>query len=158
LIISLQNKEFSISTTNMPRSVAPPPSSEFSIRLTKSFGQTPTEKTEIIGEPNRTANIKITKHVGKDNQTITTKEGSIQSDDVNELLSIVRPLEGLPTNPNEDIYGFDTRIILTTFEVQWDNGEEIEGAGADTNPTEENKQTFKDVLDSITALARQSAK
>jgi hypothetical protein len=142
----------------MPRSMAPPPSSEFSIRLTKSFGQTPTEKTEIIGEPNRTANIKITKHVGKDNQTITTKEGSIQSDDVNELLSIVRPLEGLPTNPNEDIYGFDTRIILTTFEVQWDNGEEIEGAEADTNPTEENKQTFKDVLDSITALARQSAK
>ncbi len=138
--------------------MAPPPSSEFSIRLTKSFGQTPTEKTEIIGEPNRTANIKITKHVGKDNQTITTKEGSIQSDDVNELLSIVRPLEGLPTNPNEDIYGFDTRIILTTFEVQWDNGEEIEGAEADTNPTEENKQTFKDVLDSITALARQSAK
>jgi len=138
--------------------MAPPPSSEFSIRLTKSFGQTPTEKTEIIGEPNRTANIKITKHVGKDNQTTTTKEGSIQSDDVNELLSIVRPLEGLPTNPNEDIYGFDTRIILTTFEVQWDNGEEIEGAEADTNPTEENKQTFKDVLDSITALARQSAK
>jgi len=138
--------------------MAPPPSGEFSIRLTKSFGQTPTEKTEIIGEPKRTANIKITKHVGKDNQTITTKEGSIQSDDVNELLSIVRPLEGLPTNPNEDIYGLDTRIILTTFEVQWDNGEEIEGAEADTNPTEENKQTFKDVLDSITALARQSAK
>ncbi len=138
--------------------MAPPPSGEFSIRLTKSFGQTPTEKTEIIGEPNRPANIKITKHVGKDNQTITTKEGSIQSDDVNELLSIVRPLEGLPTNPNEDIYGLDTRIILTTFEVQWDNGEEFEGAEADTNPTEENKQTFKDVLDSITALARQSAK
>ena len=79
------------------------------------------------------------------------------SDDVNELLALVRPLEGLPTNPSEDVYGFDTRIILSTFEVQWDNGE-VEGAEAATNPTEENKQTFKDVMDSITALARMKAK
>ncbi|KAK4694472.1 hypothetical protein P7C71_g3123, partial [Lecanoromycetidae sp. Uapishka_2] len=142
----------------MPRSMAPPPSSEFSIRVTKSFGQTPTEKIEIIGEPNRSANIKVTNHVGKDNQTINTKEGSIKSDDVNELLAVVRPLEGLPTNPSQDIYGFDTRIILSTFEVQWDNGEDIEGAEAETNPTEENIQTFKTVMDSIRALARQSAK
>lgn len=142
----------------MPRSMAPPPSNEFSIRVTKNFGQTPTEKIEIIGEPNRPANIKVTNHLGKDNQTITTKQGSIQSDDVNELLSVVRPLEGLPTNPNEDIYGYDTRIVLSTFEVQWDNGEDVEGAEAATNPTEENKQTFKDVMDSIRALARQSAK
>lgn len=70
----------------------------------------------------------------------------------------MRPLEGLPTNPNEDIYGYDTRIVLSTFEVQWDNGEDVEGAEAATNPTEENKQTFKDVMDSIRALARQSAK
>ena len=80
------------------------------------------------------------------------------SEDVNELLAVVRPLEGLPTNPNEDVYGFDTRIILSTFEVQWDNGEDIEGAEAPTNPTEENKQTFKDVMDSIMSLVRMKAK
>lgn len=113
--------------------MAPPPSGEFSIRLTKSFGQTPTEKIEIIGEPNRFATIKITNHVGAQNQTIIAKEGSIQADDVNELLSLVRPLEGLPTNPDEDVYGLDTRVILSTFEVQWDNGEEVEGAEAATN-------------------------
>ncbi|KAL8719379.1 MAG: hypothetical protein Q9225_003609 [Loekoesia sp. 1 TL-2023] len=138
--------------------MAPPPSGEFSIRLTKSFGQTPTEKIEIIGEPNRFATIKVTNHVGAQNQTIIAKEGSIQADDVNELLSLVRPLEGLPTNPDEDVYGLDTRVILSTFEVQWDNGEEVEGAEAATNPTEENKQTFKEVVDSINALARQTAK
>ncbi|KAL8688590.1 MAG: hypothetical protein Q9218_005538 [Villophora microphyllina] len=142
----------------MPRSMAPPPSGEFSIRLTKSFGQSPTEKIEIIGEPNRFATIKVTNHVGAQNQTIIAKEGTIQADDVNELLSIVQPLAGLPSNPDEDIYGFDTRIILATFEVQWDNGEDVEGAEAKTNPTEENKQTFKDVADSIQALARQKAK
>ncbi|KAL9584722.1 MAG: hypothetical protein Q9203_004555 [Teloschistes exilis] len=142
----------------MPRSMAPPPSGEFSIVLTKSFGATPTEKTEIIGEPNRFATIKVTNHVGAQNQTIIAKEGTIQADDVNELLSIVQPLGGLPSNPDEDVYGFDTRIILSTFEVQWDNGEDVEGVEARTNPTEENKQTFKDVMDSINALARQTAK
>lgn len=81
-----------------------------------------------------------------------------RSDDVNELLALVRQLEGLPTNPDEDVYGFDTRIILSTFEVQWDNGEEVEGTEAATNPTDENKQTFKEVADSIQALARQKAK
>lgn len=80
------------------------------------------------------------------------------SDDVNELLALVRQLEGFPTNPDEDVYGFDTRITLSTFEVQWDNGEDVEGAEARTNPTDENKQTFKDVVDSIKALARQNAK
>ena len=142
----------------MPRSMAPPPSNEFTIRVTKSFGQTPTEKIEVIGEPNRPANVKITRHGGKDNPTITVKEGSIQSEDVNELLSLVRPLEGFPTNSNDDIYGFDTRMVFTTFDIQWDNGEDVEGAGMATKPTEENKQTFKDVMDSIMALARQSAK
>ena len=49
------------------------------------------------------------------------------------------------------------RVILSTFEIQWDNGEEVEGE-ADSNPTDENKQTFKDVVDSIQALARRNAK
>lgn len=82
---------------------------------------------------------------------------AISSEDVNELLSLVKQLGGLPSNPNEDIYGFDTRIVLTTFEVQWDNGEDMSGESA-ANPTDENKQTFKDVMDSIMSLARQTAK
>ncbi|MCJ1457331.1 hypothetical protein MMC28_007699 [Mycoblastus sanguinarius] len=142
----------------MPRSMAPPPSSEFNVTLTRSFGKTPTSKIEIIGEPNRVANVKTTTHVGAQNQTVITKEGSIQADDTNELLALVRQLEGFPSNPGEDVYGFDTRIILSTFEVQWDNGEEVEGAEAVTNPTEENKGTFKEVMDSILALARQTAR
>lgn len=44
--------------------------------------------------------------------------------------------------------------MLTTFEIQWDNGGEVEGEGL----TEENKETFKDVMDSIHALARAKAK
>lgn len=139
--------------------MAPPPSGEFSIQLTRSFGKTPpSEKIEFIGEPNRSASVKVTSRTGAENQTVLTKSGSVKADDVNELLSLVRQLEGFPSNPNEDIYGLDTRIILSTFEVQWDNGEEVEGAEAATNPTEENKQTFKDVVDSISSLARQTAK
>ena len=64
-------------------------------------------------------------------------------------------MAGLPTNPKEDVYGLDSQLTLTTFEVQWDNGENVEGGDA---PTDENKQTFKDVVDSIHNLARQSAK
>ena len=69
----------------------------------------------------------------------------------------MRQLEGLPTSPTQDIYGFDTRIILTTFEIQWDSGEEAEGEST-ASPTDENKQTFKDVMDSIQSLVRQTAK
>ncbi|KAL8757394.1 MAG: hypothetical protein Q9199_002271 [Rusavskia elegans] len=142
----------------MPRSMAPPPSGEFSIRLTKPFSATPTSKIEIIGEPNRPANIKHTTHVGAQNQTLIIKEGSIDAEDSNELMDLIRPLAGLPSDPNEDVYGLDARLDVATFEVQWDNGEEVEGAEAKSNPTEENKQMFRDVVESIEALTRQKAK
>ncbi|KAL8913022.1 MAG: hypothetical protein Q9171_002090 [Xanthocarpia ochracea] len=142
----------------MPRSMAPPPSGEFAIRLTKPFTDMPTSKIEIIGEPNRPATIKHTTHVGADNQTLIIKEGSIDASDSNELVDLVRPLAGFPSNPDEDIYGLGVRLDLATFEVQWDNGEDVEGAEAKSNPTEENKQTFKDVVESIEALTRQKAK
>ncbi len=48
---------------------------------------------------------------------------------MNELLSLVKQLEGFPTNSEEDVYGLDTRLVLTTFEIQWDNGGEVEGEG-----------------------------
>lgn len=138
--------------------MAPPPSGEFSIRLTKPFTATPTSKIEIIGEPNRPANIKHTTHVGAQNQTLIIKEGSIDAEDSNELMDLIRPLAGLPSDPNEDVYGLDARLDVATFEVQWDNGQEVEGAEAKSNPTEENKQMFKDVVESIEALTRQKAK
>ena len=144
--------------TNMPRSMAPPPSGEFAIRLTKPFTDTPTSKIEIIGEPNRPATIKHTTHVGAENQTLIIKEGSIDKSDSNELMDLVRPLAGFPSNPDEDVYGLGVRLDIATFEVQWDNGEDVEGAEAPSNPTEENKQTFKDVVESIEALTRQKAK
>lgn len=138
--------------------MAPPPSGEFSIRLTKPFTATPTSKIEIIGESNRPANIKHTTHVGAQNQTLIIKEGSIDAEDSNELMDLIRPLAGLPSDPNEDVYGLDARLDVATFEVQWDNGQEVEGAEAKSNPTEENKQMFKDVVESIEALTRQKAK
>ena len=73
-------------------------------------------------------------------------------------MDLIKPLAGFPSDPNSDIYGLDTRLGLATFEVQWDNGEEVEGAEAKSNPTDENKQTFKDVVESIEALTRQKAK
>ena len=73
---------------------------------------------------------------------------------MNELLSLVKQLEGFPTNSEEDVYGLDTRLVLTTFEIQWDNGGEVEGEGL----TEESKGTFRDVVGSVEALARGRAK
>ncbi|KAI4087033.1 MAG: hypothetical protein LQ344_007090 [Seirophora lacunosa] len=146
----------------MPRSMAPPPSGEFSVTLTKSFSlSSPSaEKIEIIGEPNRPATVHVTSHAGAQAQTLLAKEGSLQADDVNELLSLVTPLGGFPSKAGEDVYGLDARLVLSTFEVQWDNGEDA-GAGTiggEEGPTEENKQTFRDVVESIEALARQKAK
>ncbi|KAL8779156.1 MAG: hypothetical protein Q9213_007082 [Squamulea squamosa] len=142
----------------MPRFMAPPPSGEFSIRLTKPFTNTPTSVIEIIGEPNRPASIKHTTHVGAQNQTLIIKEGTIDADDSNELMDLIKPLAGFPSNPDEDIYGLDARLDLATFVVQWDNGEDVEGAEARTNPTEENKEVFRDVVGSIEALVRLKAK
>jgi len=46
------------------------------------------------------------------------------------------------------------RLSLTTFDIQWDNGDDVEG----NNPTEENKQAFKEVADFIEELGRKHAK
>ncbi|KAL9596807.1 MAG: hypothetical protein Q9219_005566 [cf. Caloplaca sp. 3 TL-2023] len=144
----------------MPRIMAPPPSGEFSIRLTKPFSSSPTpssaEKIEILVEPNRFATIKHTSHTGAQNQTLLAKQGTIQAEDANELLALVQPLGGLPTNAGEDVYGLDARVVLSTFEVQWDNGEEGEGEGGVV--TEENREVFRGVVESVEALARMKAK
>ncbi|KAI4121775.1 MAG: hypothetical protein LQ341_007368, partial [Variospora aurantia] len=154
-----ENKKKKKKKTTMPRSMAPPPSGEFSITLTKSFSLSDpsAEKISIIGEPNRPATISVASRTGAQNQTLLAKEGALQADDVNELLDLVRPLGGFPSKAGEDVYGLGVRLVLSTFEVQWDNGDEdeVEGRG---EVTEENKQTFRDVVESIEALARQKAK
>ena len=60
----------------MPRSMAPPPSGEFLVRLQKPFNGTPTHTVDITGEPNRSANIKQTHHHGN---TIEEKVGTMAS-------------------------------------------------------------------------------
>lgn len=70
-------------------------------------------------------------------------------------MSLVSQLRGFPTSSASDIYGLDTKLELTTFEIQWENNEED---AVSTEATAENKSTFKDVVESIEALARQKAK
>lgn len=66
----------------------------------------------------------------------------------------MEPLAGLPSDAGKDVYGLDTRLVVSGFEVQWDNGgEEREG-----EVTEENRETFKGVVESLEALARMKAK
>ncbi|TKA66646.1 hypothetical protein B0A49_08632 [Cryomyces minteri] len=132
-----------------------PSGEEFDISLHRSFSGPPSKKVEIIGSANRQATIKHTEHTGKN---ILTSEGTVKRDEVDELLGACAQLRGLPTNSNKDLYGFDVRVSLTTFDIQWDNGDDIEGAESDANPTEENKQMFKEVVDRIEALARKHAK
>ena len=40
----------------------------------------------------------------------------------------MQPLGGFPSNSGKDIYGQDTRMVLSTFEVQWDNLGEVVSA------------------------------
>jgi hypothetical protein len=55
------------------------------------------------------------------------------------------------------VYGIDTRLELQTFEIQWTNAED-DAAAKDLTLVEETKTTFKDVVDSIEAAARQFVK
>lgn len=73
-------------------------------------------------------------------------------------MDLIRPLAGLPSDSNKDLYGKDARLDVATFEVQWDNGEEVEGGQEGREVTVENKKTFGDVVESIEALTRLKAK
>lgn len=68
-------------------------------------------------------------------------------------------VRGFPSHPNNDIYGIDTKLDLTTFDIQWSNQEEDPTAATDiTEIADEQKDDFKRVTDSIEALARTFAK
>ncbi|KAK8194196.1 hypothetical protein M8818_007384 [Zalaria obscura] len=137
----------------MPRQVAPPPSGEFIVRLQKPFSGTPTHVVEVIGEPNRSASVKVTDQ-SSDN-AITKKTGDCSADDVNELMSLISQLRGFPSHPSKDIYGLDTRLEFNSFEIQWASDEED---SVSDEVTAENKDTYKQVADSIAALGRTFAK
>ena len=70
-------------------------------------------------------------------------------------MTIVNQLRGFPGSSSSDIYGLDTKLELHTFEIQWanDDDESVVEILAD-----EQKSTFKDIVDSIQSLARQFAK
>lgn len=75
-------------------------------------------------------------------------------------MSLISSLRGLPSAANKDIYGQSTRLELATLDIQWSN-EEDDPSGEDAvpgEPTDENKDDFKRVVQSIEALGRQFAK
>ncbi|KAF2269517.1 hypothetical protein CC78DRAFT_564772 [Lojkania enalia] len=139
----------------MPRMVAPQPHAEFNVKLKKPFTGASTHTVEITGEPNRTANIKTTTHHGGNSKE---KLGTMSSDDVQELLSLVSQLRGFPSNETEDIYGLDAVIELQTFEIAWTNQETDPAADVVNEVSNETQSTFKDVVDSIEAAGRAFAK
>ncbi|KAK4634028.1 hypothetical protein CLAFUW4_00563 [Fulvia fulva] len=148
------------STTNhiqtiitMPRQVAPPPSGEFNIKLVKPFSGPATHSVEVTGEPNRPAVVRVSRYDG-DNKS-SEKSGDVPKDDVNELMNLVNQLRGFPSHPSKDVYGFDTKLELNTFEIQWANEDDDAAAG---DVAQETKDGFKRIADSIDALGRTFAK
>lgn len=78
-------------------------------------------------------------------------------DDTNELLSLVDPIRGFPSNATKDIYGVNAKLDFALPEIQWSNGDE-DPAAAGGEVAEESKDEFKRVVESIEALARTFAK
>ncbi|GAB7352410.1 hypothetical protein MBLNU459_g2836t1 [Dothideomycetes sp. NU459] len=137
----------------MPRSMAPPPSGEFEVRLQKPFSGPPTHVVEIIGEPNRPASVSVTDT--SSSHSIVKKTGDCSADDVQELMSLISQLRGFPSDKSKDIYGLDTRLEFNTFEIQWASDDDDSVA---SEVTGESKETYKEVADSIQALGRMFAK
>ncbi|KXT04415.1 hypothetical protein AC578_3641 [Pseudocercospora eumusae] len=166
----------------MPRQVAPPPSGEFRVKLQKPFSGkniltppstvhtdtkgpseltkatpgAPTHSVEVLGEPNRPASIRMTQYNG--NSKSSEKSGDVPKDDVNELMSLVSALRGFPSHPSKDVYGLDTTLDLTTFDIQWGNADEDPAANEINELAAEQKDGFKRIVDSIEALGRTFAK
>jgi hypothetical protein len=82
----------------------------------------------------------------------------VPKDDVVELMTLVNQLRGFPSHAGEDVYGLNVYFELNTFEIQWANKDEDSSADVISEIAQEQKQTFKDVVDSFEALARTFAK
>lgn len=157
----------------MPRQVAPPPSGEFQVTLSKPFSGkhritfnvstiidestgTPTHQIEVIGGHNGSASIRQT-HTSNSG-TSDEKKGDVPADDVKELLSLVSTLRGFPSNASKDVYGADVKVDFNTMEIQWSNGDDDSASDVVNEIAGEQKDEFKRVADSIEALARTFAK
>jgi len=70
----------------------------------------------------------------------------------------VQELRGYPSATDKDIYGIDTILELETFDIQWTNQDEDPSADTVGELAGEQKDGFKNIADSIEALARQTAK
>ena len=73
-------------------------------------------------------------------------------------MTLVNQLRGFPSHPSEDVYGLNVYFELNTFEIQWANKDDDSTADVVSEIAKEQKQTFKDVVDSFEALARTFAK
>ncbi|KAH7371131.1 hypothetical protein BKA66DRAFT_514358 [Pyrenochaeta sp. MPI-SDFR-AT-0127] len=139
----------------MPRIMAPPPSGEFQVVLSKPFSGAPTFQIEVIGEPNRPASIRQTQYNGSAKSS--EKKGDVPQDDVRELISLISELRGFPSHESKDIYGRDVKLDFATLEIQWSNQED-DPVAAGGELAGEQKDDFKRIADSIEALGRQFAK
>ncbi|KAK5130221.1 hypothetical protein LTR08_002306 [Meristemomyces frigidus] len=140
----------------MPRAVAPPPSGEFTVKLTKPWSGQPTHTIEVIGEPSRSASVRVVHYSGhaKSNE----KVGEMPKDDVHELMRLVQELRGFPSSPSKDIYEADAKVDFNTFDIQWSNEDEDPEADVIKEIAFEQKDDFKRIVDSIEALGRAFAK
>jgi hypothetical protein len=89
---------------------------------------------------------------------MSTRLTVFPSDDVQELLRLISQLRGFPSHESKDVYGLDQVLELHTLEINWCNQETDSAANEIQEIAPETKQTFKDVVDSISAAARQFAK
>ncbi|KAK5112795.1 hypothetical protein LTR85_011129 [Meristemomyces frigidus] len=140
----------------MPRAVAPPPSGEFTVRLTKPFSGPPKHIVEVIGEPNRPASVRMTQYNG--HAKSSEKVGDMPADDVQELMSLISTIRGFPSHATQDVYGQDAKVDFNTFEIQWSNEDDDPSAGSISEIAGEQKDDFKRIVDSIEALGRTFAK
>jgi len=70
-------------------------------------------------------------------------------------MSLITQLRGFPTHPGKDVYGLDTKLEFNTFEIQWATDDDD---SVSDEVTAENKDVYKQVVDSIQALGRTFAK
>lgn len=89
---------------------------------------------------------------------MSTRLTMFTSDDVQELMRLISQLRGFPSHESKDVYGLDQVLELHTLEINWCNQETDSAANEIQEIAPETKQTFKDVVDSISAAARQFAK
>ncbi|CAO3646919.1 unnamed protein product [Cunninghamella echinulata] len=93
----------------------------------------------------------------------TTQVGTLSTEQVQTLVTGIQDqLQQLPVEEplgSEDIYGLDTSIAFFSDDFQWQNGGP-EGCGhgsSSKQPSEEQKQQFQEIVNSLLGLGKQYA-